>query len=169
MYTGSEPRPRIEIKREGMDFLLDGLALLACLVSIAGLIYYYPDLPDRVATHYNFAGEPDGYGEKSTMIILVVVQLVMFLGLLMITRIPHQFNYLVKITEENAERQYSIAIKMIRSLNAIICFTFGFIIWKSIANGLGMTVGIGTYTVTGMLVVMFGSIFFFLYRSLSNK
>ncbi|RMF55016.1 MAG: DUF1648 domain-containing protein [Calditrichaeota bacterium] len=51
----------------------DGAVRVLWLLVIAGFIqifYYYPQLPDVVATHYNFKGEPDAWGSKSTMVIL---------------------------------------------------------------------------------------------------
>lgn len=52
--------------------------LLVMMLLMAGLFalqaaYYAPRLPDRVASHFNAHGEPDGWADKSTFLILSVI------------------------------------------------------------------------------------------------
>jgi len=42
---------------------LVGIIILIILPFIASIILY-PKLPDKVATHWNAAGEPDGYSSR---------------------------------------------------------------------------------------------------------
>lgn len=40
-------------------------ALLAVILSVSLSFYFYANFPDRIATHWNFAGEVDGWSGKS--------------------------------------------------------------------------------------------------------
>ncbi len=67
---------------------------------------YYRDLPDTIVTHYNFSGLADGYGSKKMIFVMPGIATVIAIILALLSRIPHRFNYLVTITEANAESQY---------------------------------------------------------------
>ncbi|MFZ3576879.1 DUF1648 domain-containing protein [Virgibacillus sp. DJP39] len=73
------------------------------------LIILYPTLPERIPTHFNLAGEADGWGGKKTIFILPLVASFMFIGLYLISKAPRTFNLPVSITEENAIRIYPVA------------------------------------------------------------
>ena len=49
------------------------LGLLALGVGVTA--WYYPELPDRIPTHWNIRGEVDGYGGKRTLFLLPVMSL----------------------------------------------------------------------------------------------
>ena len=44
-----------------------------------------------------------------------------------VTKKPHKFTYNVKITDENAERQYRNALQMMRTMNLSVVLSFFFI------------------------------------------
>ena len=61
------------------------LALLALsILSLIGQLLVLPYLPDTVPTHWNAAGEIDGYGSKYTNLFLSALPLLM-LGLFALT------------------------------------------------------------------------------------
>ena len=62
-----------------------------------------------------------------------ILSTILFVGMTILNKYPHIFNYPSKITIENAERQYTIATKLIRYLKLIIVITFSFIAFQ-IAN-----------------------------------
>lgn len=53
------------------------ITTLICLLPIVVGIIFYNQIPDRVATHFNFAGEPDGYSSKLFGIIILPLILVL--------------------------------------------------------------------------------------------
>jgi len=50
------------------------------VIFLAQLAYFYPQLPEQVATHFNYKGEPDGWMSKSGLLIFDVFLLVFILG-----------------------------------------------------------------------------------------
>ncbi len=116
-------RPRTEIEPTPIDRALDTLAMMGLLYMVVITVIYYPQLPATIPTHFNFAGRADDWGPKSTLLLLPVMNVVMYIAFSIIVRFPHTYNYPVKITAENAEKQYRIGISIIRWLKMeIVCF-----------------------------------------------
>jgi hypothetical protein len=84
-------------------------------------------------------------------------------------RLVHRFNYLVPITEENYERQYKNALLMMRSLKTVIVLLFLYITWISIETALGNSSGLSAWFLPVFLIVVGGTISFFIFRSFKLK
>jgi uncharacterized membrane protein len=64
------------------------LAFVLVLLQFAAAAYLYPHMPDQIATHWNLAGEADGYGSKSMGLFLIpVLELVLVPVFLALPRI----------------------------------------------------------------------------------
>ena len=70
-------------------------------------------LPDTIPIHFNLKGTPDGYGKKLNLLITPLVSTVIYIGMTIINRYPHLFNYPVKINEKNAVEQYLLATALL--------------------------------------------------------
>lgn len=57
------------------------LVLSLAAFYLGHLVYYYPRLPERIASHFNHLGEPDGWMSKANFMIFEVVLLAFVLGL----------------------------------------------------------------------------------------
>jgi uncharacterized membrane protein len=102
-------------------------------------------LPDSIPTHYNGAGQADGFGGKSTIMTLPLIGTVLLVGLTILNKFPHIFNYPTNITQDNALRQYTNATRMIRYLKLIIVVIFGLTAFKTIQNANGQADGLGIW------------------------
>ncbi|MEI7597636.1 MAG: hypothetical protein WCK02_17955 [Bacteroidota bacterium] len=60
----------------------------------------------------------------SNVFILPSITTILFIGLTILNRYPHIFNYSTKITEENKILHYTRATRIIRFLKTIIVFIF---------------------------------------------
>ena len=80
------------------------------LLGIAALTVYilwrYPALPDVVPVHFNFTGEADGFGGRSSVLWLAGVMTAMGVLIGWLSTKPHVLNYPGDITEANAQRIY---------------------------------------------------------------
>lgn len=105
--------------------VITGLLLLASTVFV---IVSWSNVPDRIPTHFNFAGEVDAYGGKGSLIFMMVIAWVMFIGITILMKFPGTWNMPVKVTAENKNRLYGITrgmleiIKMLSTLLFIALF-----------------------------------------------
>lgn len=158
-------RPIIKIEQEPVDRILEFVALAGVLVMLIYSAASYGALPERIPMHFNAAGEPDGFGGKKMIWLLPAIGLVSYLGMTLMNRYPHTFNYLVKITEENARYHYRTATRMINTLKAVIMALFAYIHYMTIQVALGKMTGLGPWFLPVFLVAVLGTVGYFLWKS----
>jgi hypothetical protein len=95
-------------------------------------IYHFNKLPDIIATHFDFNGNPNGFGSKFTIWVLPIIITYVYFLIYNLNRSPYKFNYLIKITEQNANKQYKLASRMMRILSFNITILFAYITFKEI-------------------------------------
>lgn len=107
-----------------MKKMIISLPILFVLINCILVMASYEGLPETIPSHFNIEGEVDGYGDKSTIFIPLVIQLVVSILLLWIGNHPEKHNYMVAITDANRAEQYSLSSRLIRRLNFIIGLVF---------------------------------------------
>jgi len=138
-------RPRLTIEKEPIDKALELVGAIGVILMLALPLYYWPDIPDVVPTHFNAAGQPDDYGSKWSTIALPIIGLLLFVGLYWINKYPHKFNYPHKITEANAYKQYRMASRLLRVVGTIVALSFTYLTYTVIHTSLGNLNGPGRY------------------------
>lgn len=160
---------RVRPEKESLDIvlLLTGWLLLGVLFFTA--ICFYLSLPDVVATHFNLNGEADAHGSKISLLLLPVFPVLATIGMNWLIRYPHLFNYPVKITEENALRQYTLAIRLIRWLIVVINLLF-FLILLAINQSAKTSANIyGPWIILAAMVLPFVPLVIYLIKSSGKK
>ena len=74
----------------GLGFMRKAVlfALALILLQFGAAAYLYPQMPDRIATHWNIHGEADGYGSKLVGLFLIpIIELVLVPFFLLLPRI----------------------------------------------------------------------------------
>jgi uncharacterized membrane protein len=60
---------------------LSRIILAFLVIGLVGqILYYYPNLPDRMASHFNGAGEPDGWMSRQNFLIFEAVILLLIIA-----------------------------------------------------------------------------------------
>ncbi len=135
------------------------LALI--LLSVLQVIYYYPQMPETMASHYNFQGEADDWTSKSTFFILyfVAMAIVIFIFLAsrgILAKVPTSMVSLPNkgywLLPENKARAFAILSSYIMWLG---CATLAFFLGlfqltfqaslagrPSLGNGIWVLIGI---------------------------
>ena len=125
-------RPRIKIKLTMIDYVVEFFSLAAVLSSIILFIIYWIKAPDIVPIHYNIHGEADGYGSKMTLIIEPILSVLAYVGLTVLNKYPHIFNFSTTVTEQNALSLYKTSTRMIRWFKLLICLFFAYMVWHEV-------------------------------------
>ena len=131
-------RPRLDLSRSPIEIIIEAIAFLGLIGTIVLIAVWWGNLPDRIPHHFDFAGQPDAWGGKWVLVIMAAIPVVLYGMLSAFGRIPHRFNYLWPITDENAPRQYRIALSLLLILKTEVVYLFGFLTLMIIeCRGLG--------------------------------
>jgi uncharacterized membrane protein len=165
-----EKRPKIKLALTTVDKIFEIVGWGFILVIWVLTITNYSNLPEIIPTHYNGAGQADGFGEKATILTLPLIATILFIGLTVLNKFPHVFNYPTDITQDNAFKQYISATRLIRYLKIIIVFIFGLIEFKTIQNANGEADGLAAWFLPLTMGVIFIPIIYFIlnHSSLNN-
>lgn len=138
-----ETRPQIKLTLSKLDKNLELTSKIFLVVMWGLTLYTFLKLPTTIPIHFNAAGHADNYGNKMTLLILPVLATIIYFGLTQLNKYPHIFNYMTKISEDNAEKQYTIATRMLRFLKFSILLIFSLIILFTYLTTIGVTNGLG--------------------------
>lgn len=168
-YGRKDNPPVIDLPRTYWDWFFDTASLGGLILMASSLIYFWPLIPETIPTHFGFSGEPDAWGSKSTLLILPVTSLALYLLLTVIGFFPRTYNYPFKITEKNALAQYELARALLGWLKVeIICF-FSLIVWQTIMISLGKAHGLGAVSIILFIAVVFGTVGIYFFRSFQAR
>ncbi|MBT3547977.1 MAG: DUF1648 domain-containing protein [Flavobacterium sp.] len=162
-------RPRIELHLTQTDMILEILGWIAIVGIWTLTLINYFELPEIIPTHYNGAGKADGFGNKANILTLPIVSTILFVGMTILNKYPHVFNYQSEITDENALHQYTNATRLIRFLKLTIVIIFGLIVFRTIQNVSGNADGLGTWFLPLTLGMIFIPIIYFLISANKEK
>ena len=83
--------------------LLRWLGVLAALAITVWLLVVYPGLPATVPTHFDATGTADGWGPRSSVLVLGGIMLVLSVVIALLSARPRVLNYPVILTDHNAQ------------------------------------------------------------------
>jgi uncharacterized membrane protein len=155
MNRNKSGRPLLKPEFGPVDWLLEGLALLGLLFFVGYFIYKYPGLPQSIPSHFNAAGEVDAYSSKSSVWLVAGIEILIYGLLTFMSFIPHTFNFLVKITAQNAYSQYLMAVRLIRYLKLIITLLFTYIFYSTVRAAGNSSEGLGLWFMPVFLFLLF--------------
>jgi len=138
-----ETRPKIKLTPSPLDNRLELTSKIFLVVMWVLTLYTFFKSPMTIPTHFNGSGQADDYGNKMTLLILPILATIIYFGLAQLNKYPHIFNYMTKITEDNAQKQYIIATRMLRFLKLAILVIFSLIILFTYLTTIGVTNGLG--------------------------
>lgn len=96
-------RPRVNVPKSAFDYITEINGWLA-IVAFWALVYML-----------NF---------NTHLLVLCILSTLLFICIGQLLRYPHLLNYPVKITEQNALRQYTLSTRFLRYLKMIIVLIF---------------------------------------------
>jgi uncharacterized membrane protein len=160
-------QPKIEIPATAFDRMLE-IAALTALICLWGLaLGSYSHLPEVIPVHFNFYGKADSYGPRSFIWMLPGLATVLFGLMTAVNRHPHRFNYLARITPENAARHYARATRLMRYLKLAIMLIFGLIVVFVTFPAVGAPLHLPSWGLPLSLALVFGPVLVYVLRSFS--
>ena len=162
-------RPRIKLQLNQTDKILEIVGWISVVGIWALPLINYSILPEIIPIHFNGAGKANGFGNKTHIFILPIISTLLFIGLTILNKHPHIFNYPSQITKENAVHQYTNATRMMRVLKLVIVLLFGLIIFKTIENVNGNADGLGTWFLPFTIGLFISLTIYFLIISMKDK
>ena len=127
--------------------ILTGLGAALLLAATVFVLVRWSGLPDRIPTHFNAAGQPDGYGGKSGLIGLLVTGWVMYVLVTVLSFFPSTWNMPGK-NRPNGLRAGADMLAVLRPLLALI------FAWITVCTALGRGLGAWFLPVTlGVLLL----------------
>lgn len=114
---------------------LEGLAIISLGVQ-AWITYralFGPErLPGRIPIHFDHAGNPNGWGQASSLLILPMVTLGLYLTITIVSQFPRVLQFLVRATDENGARIEYLSLEMIPWLKTEVFWLVAWFQWFSI-------------------------------------
>ncbi len=112
------------MNRNILYLIMNIIGVLSLLATTVIVLINWSQLPEQIPTHYNFAGEADGYGVKGALAGMMVTAWVIFIALTVLMKFPNTWNMPVKVTAENKARLYGITRGMLEIVKALTTLMF---------------------------------------------
>jgi uncharacterized membrane protein len=123
-------------------------------IAIIPMIYLaviWKSLPEKVAMHFDLRGNPDRYGNKSELLLMVAILCIMSIGLFFILSNIYRIDP-KKYAVENKDRLIRIAFVISFFMSAISCF----IIYSSAKEGFELGIRY-IFAAVGLLMCVLGN------------
>lgn len=143
--------PKKDVTPNSVDRLILKIGWFIIVIHFVLVLSFYFNLPDTIPIHFNAMGKADGFGGKSNIWTIPVINLIIYYGMnFLIKKVkPWQMNYPLKVTTANASKLYQLSFKLL-SILSISCVLLFFIVsletiliaGKYVDSGLGFTLPI---------------------------
>jgi uncharacterized membrane protein len=161
-------RPQLQLALSPTDKVTEVMAVVVLVVFWIYTLLSYKSLPEVIPTHFVADGTADGYGLKWTILTLPLIGLLFYIGLTVLGRYPHKFNYPVEVTKANAEQLYRSGVQMLRVMKLVLIIIFFVMTFQTVQSALGIT---SFVTKNGLFLdfaLLFIPLFYFLIKMSKN-
>ena len=143
--------------RKNLEAISLGAVVLLLWITWRAL-YGPARLPDRIPTHFDFAGQPNGWGSPAMLWLFPAVAVGIYLLITLVARFPATFNYPVQVTAENRPRLEALTLRMIAWMKAEILCLFAWIQWMIVAATRQGHTGLSAALMPVCIVVIFSTV-----------
>ena len=125
-----------------MRLLLEVISLTSVLTAFAIVKAFWPELPDRVPSHFGISGTADAWSSKGTIWIVPFVLAGLYALVSLTQRFPRFINIPFDIDRSDPQVRNDLALMMLW-LKSMMSLIFLWIVWSTIETALGHTNGLG--------------------------
>jgi uncharacterized membrane protein YidH (DUF202 family) len=128
---------------------------LGALLAIFGVVSVdWKNLPDRVPRHFNWLGNPDGWGGKNGLLLLPLIALGIYILLTIASRYQKRINIPISVDRDAPEVQ-SLLLGMSILLKTIVLYIFLYLAWANVNIAMGRRDSLGKPFVPACLAAVF--------------
>ena len=153
-------RPKLHIPMSKAEIILEIISVIAFILTWVYIIIFWSKMPSIIPTRFG-SGQATAYGSKNTLFIIPIIATIMFMLFNILARFPHVFNYRVKITAENAERQYRNGRLIIEILGMEMSILFLYIDYILIEVALKRFSNLGIQLLPVFILVLVVTVLYF--------
>lgn len=112
-----------------------GIAGVLVLVATMVLILVtYASLPVQIPTHFDYSGNPDAYGSRSSLWFLFAIDALVFTLIAVTAHFPRYWNIPIQVYEHNVWAICNATRIFLYVMNLLMALLFGYVIFMVIFN-----------------------------------
>lgn len=124
----------------------------------------WSSVPPKIPTHFNWSGNPDSWGTKGAVPLMLYVTLFIFIVMSFLSRFPKAINFPIPVNEDKAKSHLQLRFSLILWTKAELILFTSYIGIQGIRVALGQAAGLGSWLIPIILMVLFATIVVFIYR-----
>ena len=149
-----ESRPKIKLVLTKWDKVLESVCITLLMILWITILASYAQLPDTIPIHYNALGKADGYGNKTSILFLPIVATTIYIGMTLLNKYPHIYNYGTSVTLKNAKTLYTSATRLFRIIKLGVVLIFTAIVFMTIKISTGVYSGLGSWFLSALITLL---------------
>ncbi|PEE40849.1 DUF1648 domain-containing protein [Bacillus pseudomycoides] len=154
----------IQIPKTKFETCIEVLSFVLLCGIFIYVFFMWSELPERIPSHFDGMGRPDGWSGKESILILPIVGLLLFFLLYMLGKASQLFNYSMNVSEEKAPKLYAEGRRLMIALNIEISFFFFIATWKEVQTAIGKADGLGSWFLISFIVILFVTLIVYIIR-----
>ena len=152
------------MKSNLFDKIMAVLAILILLAATVFVLINWSNMPEQIPSHYDFKGQPDAYGGKGTLVVLMVTAWILVPMMMILGNFPKFYNTGVQRTPTNEAVINRITRDLISFMEFAIAVLFAYMMIVPVIGA-----SMGAWFIPVFLGVIFGSIIVTVVRLIRNR
>ncbi len=147
------------------------LSFIFLLTSFIPVLFWNRLIETKIPVHFNFAGEPDRWGDGVNIFLLPLFSCVLYVLMSCAARNPQLINYPMKVSKDERMKFFPYLVPCIQSLNVVLMIFLSYLSNGALIVGLGYWKTLPVvplYTFLG-LIVLFVVVFYWKILSLRKR
>jgi hypothetical protein len=158
-------RPVAKIRMTKLELVVEAVALAGIVANVILFLYYWPKMPDVAVASTGSAG----LSRSAMFSFVTLLPMIIYVGATLLGLFPSGFKYPVKITRDNAAREYRLAANILRVVKAEVVVCILILEWVFINIAMGEEMTISPPFMVLFLGLLALTILFFVYEMHKQK
>ncbi|HEY9715170.1 MAG TPA: DUF1648 domain-containing protein [Chroococcales cyanobacterium] len=158
-------RPLLTIPVSKMEWLIEVFTVVLLLITLAIVVTFWNKLPASIPIHFGADGKSNNFAPQTIIGYLTGFNTALYGLLTFSSFFPHTFNYIWKITEENAARQYLLARQFLRVTKLEVTVLTFFATWTCIQIAIDPSRNVDSGDLITLVWVLVLTVLLYLWRS----